>query len=224
MASAQQIAANRMNAQHSTGPRTSEGRNRSSLNALTHGLFASEALMPLEDADSFQDLVASLTGQLKPVGAIEEHLVDRLISIVWRLRRILRLEAEVLTHRFNTTIADRAAAEAKSYEISPLRAVLAENDKTTITDEERHWEAVQRGAEAEKRLLSDENALGEAFIKDSDASNALTKLARYETWMERRMFRTLHELQRLQAARHGRPSPLPLAVDVDVEVTAPSST
>ena len=37
MTSAAQMEANRRNAQHSTGPRTSAGRSRSSQNALKHG-------------------------------------------------------------------------------------------------------------------------------------------------------------------------------------------
>ncbi|MFC1783285.1 hypothetical protein ACFL02_06825 [Planctomycetota bacterium] len=41
-------------------------------------------------------------------------------------------------------------------------------------------------------------------------------LNRYETQIERSLFRTLHELQRLQAARQGRQVSAPLVVDVDV--------
>lgn len=41
-------------------------------------------------------------------------------------------------------------------------------------------------------------------------------VTRYETTLERSLFRTLHELQRLQAAREGRAVPLPEAVDVDI--------
>jgi hypothetical protein len=44
---------------------------------------------------------------------------------------------------------------------------------------------------------------------------------RYEVTLERSLYRALHELQRLQAARAGQPVPLPEAVDVDVFVSEP---
>ena len=54
-------------------------------------------------------------------------------------------------------------------------------------------------------------------MRDANGANAFSKLSRYETTIERRFYRALHELQRLQAARHagGSVAP-PVAVDVDV--------
>ena len=49
MASERQIAANRLNAQASPGPRTAEGKAASSRNALTHGLTARTLLLEGED-------------------------------------------------------------------------------------------------------------------------------------------------------------------------------
>jgi len=43
-------------------------------------------------------------------------------------------------------------------------------------------------------------------------------LSRYEVTLERGMYKALHELQRLQAARRGEAVPLPEAVDVDITV------
>jgi hypothetical protein len=59
--------------------------------------------------------------------------------------------------------------------------------------------------------------LGESFIRDANGANAFSKLSRYEIPIERSLYRALHELQRLQAARRaeGDVSP-PVAVDVDV--------
>ncbi len=47
-------------------------------------------------------------------------------------------------------------------------------------------------------------------------SDTYGKISRYEVHIERMLYRALHELQRLQAARKGGQAPLPLAVDVDV--------
>jgi hypothetical protein len=61
------------------------------------------------------------------------------------------------------------------------------------------------------------SSLGQSFINDADASNAFSKLSRYETTIQRSLYKALHELQRLQADRHakGNVSP-PIAVDVEV--------
>jgi hypothetical protein len=64
---------------------------------------------------------------------------------------------------------------------------------------------------------SETTMLGMSFIRDAKGANALSKLSRYEIPIERSLYRALHELQRLQAARHaeGNVSP-PVAVDVEV--------
>jgi len=46
----------------------------------------------------------------------------------------------------------------------------------------------------------------------------MEKVSRYETTLERSLYRTLHELQRLQAARAGHLLPPPAAVDVDLAI------
>ena len=70
---------------------------------------------------------------------------------------------------------------------------------------------------------SDASMLGLAFIRDGNGANAFSKLSRYETTIERGLYKALHELQRLQAARHDEADVLPPpAVDVDVNVSAVS--
>ena len=58
--------------------------------------------------------------------------------------------------------------------------------------------------------------LGRTFARDANGANASSKLSRYETTIERGLYKALHELQLLQAARHGGSVPPPVTVDVDV--------
>ena len=60
MTSLKQIEANRRNAQNSTGPRTEAGKQRSSRNAVRHGLTAETVIGPLEDAEDYQRLTLCL--------------------------------------------------------------------------------------------------------------------------------------------------------------------
>jgi hypothetical protein len=62
----------------------------------------------------------------------------------------------------------------------------------------------------------DDRGLATAFAHDGSQMDSLGKLTRYETAIERRFLRLLHELQRLQAARAGQNVPPPAVVDVDI--------
>jgi hypothetical protein len=65
--------------------------------------------------------------------------------------------------------------------------------------------------------LGEDRGLGWAFIRDAKRTSGFSKLSRYETTIERGLYKALHELQRLQTARGtAGGTPPPLAVDVDI--------
>jgi hypothetical protein len=86
---------NRMNAHHSTGPRTEAGKQQSSLNAVSHGLTAQNPVLPTEDPDKYQQHLKSFTDEYHPSGATESQLVQALADSSWRLHRILALETNI---------------------------------------------------------------------------------------------------------------------------------
>ena len=87
MTSLKQIEANRRNAQNSTGPRTEAGKQRSSRNAVRHGLTAETVIGPLEDAEDYQEFEETITAGFDAETAVERELILRLASLLWRLRR-----------------------------------------------------------------------------------------------------------------------------------------
>lgn len=97
MATENQIASNRDNAQLSTGPRTQEGKNASRFNALKHGLLSKHILLSDEDRDAYSTFASELRDQLRPETQIEEVLVDRIITSAWRLRRVVRVETRLFS-------------------------------------------------------------------------------------------------------------------------------
>ena len=95
-----QIEASRRNGAKSRGPVTPEGRRRSAMNAMKHGLTAdSFTLAPEEDEEGFAELVARLEARFAPSDEVAAHLVQRLASVMWRQYRGDRIEAEVLAQR-----------------------------------------------------------------------------------------------------------------------------
>jgi len=90
------FTANRANALHSTGPRTESGKQRSSLNALRHGLSAQAPVLPTEDADAYQRHCQQLSDEYQPKTPTEIQLVQELADTAWRLNRVPLLEADLL--------------------------------------------------------------------------------------------------------------------------------
>jgi hypothetical protein len=98
MASQNQIEANRRNAQHSTGPRSPEGKAVSRYNALGGGIYADrEAVLPAESPEALCDLVAEYYQRFEPVTPEHRCLVDCLVSDEWLMRRFRRIEGELMT-------------------------------------------------------------------------------------------------------------------------------
>jgi len=93
MTSFKQIEANRRNALKSTGPRSEEGKQRSSRNALRHGLTAETVVEPLEDPEDYKLFEEAIAAEYDGESAVERELVLRLASLLWRLRRASAIEA-----------------------------------------------------------------------------------------------------------------------------------
>src|SRR5258706_9117847 len=86
--SPQRAAANRANAQKSTGPRTPEGKQRSAQNASTHQAYCADLLQPGEPEPFFHAHRQAVLERLCPMDAVELCLADRVVSAAWRLRRL----------------------------------------------------------------------------------------------------------------------------------------
>jgi hypothetical protein len=89
--------ANTANALLSTGPRTGEGKARSSQNARKHGLTAAQLVIAPEDRQEFDELLAQLQTEIRPQGALQQILFNRLVASAWNLNLILCMEAKLTT-------------------------------------------------------------------------------------------------------------------------------
>ena len=87
----------------------------------------------------------------------------------------------------------------------------------TITDKQKHKEALSKAQHMKAEQDAETATLGRTFMRDADQANAFSKLSRYETGMWQSLYKALHELQRLQAARRTESHvPPPAALDVNV--------
>ena len=78
------------------GPKTPEGKAKVRLNAVKHGILSTEAVIRLgdlkEDEDEYATLREQFFSEMQPVGLLEIMLVDKLLTIYWRERRIIKAE------------------------------------------------------------------------------------------------------------------------------------
>ncbi len=109
MASDKQIAANRRNAQKSTGPRTDAGKTRSRANAVTHGLNIHIETLPDDEKEVFEQRVTAWNATLQPCTSYEVELVRRLAGFSWRLDRADRVQAALIAD----SISDASEAEIR---------------------------------------------------------------------------------------------------------------
>ncbi len=92
MATPNQIAANKLNAQKSSGPKTDEGKKKSCMNRLSHGFASSATVMPGEDPNEFKALVDSLIAEFQPATETEQILVEKMATNSWLSQRAFRLQ------------------------------------------------------------------------------------------------------------------------------------
>ena len=76
MLSAEQLAANRANAQHSHGPISPEGKAKVAQNAVTHGLASRNIFLPGEDPAEWHLLRDQLRESFHAEGAIDDLFLD----------------------------------------------------------------------------------------------------------------------------------------------------
>jgi hypothetical protein len=93
MATPKQFAANRANAQKSTGPRTLEGKAKSSLNAVSHGFTGGLMFLEGEDPHDFYGLLTDLTTEHQPATHTEQILVEKMALNQWLSLRATRFQS-----------------------------------------------------------------------------------------------------------------------------------
>jgi hypothetical protein len=88
---------NRANAQHSSGPRTPEGKLASSRNSVKHGLASAQLIIPGEDPAAFDALLSALFEEHQPANPTEEILVQQMAQSYWLTQRAIRFQNQCFT-------------------------------------------------------------------------------------------------------------------------------
>jgi hypothetical protein len=165
------LAANRANAQHSTGPRTEEGKATVCLNAVKTGLTGRTVLLPFEEAAPYKALMTEYEKALQPVGVEERALVQSLVDCRWRLDRIPGLEMALLT-----LIRNEWIARDPKYN-NPVTAILTEMEIRRKHEKEFRNLQIQEARLARRRQKEMAELFGLQHARKANEAEALAQAA-----------------------------------------------
>jgi hypothetical protein len=211
MTSLRQIESNRRNAIRSTGPKTETGKQRSSQNAIRHGLTAETVIEPLEDPEDYKAFEQAITADYDAETAVERELVLRLASLLWRLRRstlietgLLKIQGEVLceqrTRRTQTPSQDGTLMAAlrigrSANVVRPQDACSGDGNNRDVIDSE----TAAADTSTKRRAPNPRLDIAQCFLRLSNLDNGLLeRLGRYEMALWRQVRQTLFTLERLR--------------------------
>jgi hypothetical protein len=165
MSSLKQVDANRLNALKSTGPKTSEGKERSRCNAIRHGLTAETVIVGFEDAGDYEAFEATVIADYDARSAVERELVLRLASVLWRLRRATGIE---------TSLFESAIKQSGQLEV--FNRATADLSLSQLF--------LERKEESDKVLSNDsirKKQISQSFVRLTDMPTCpMSRLTRYE--------------------------------------------
>lgn len=137
MSSQRRIEASRANGARSQGPVTPEGKQRSAMNAIRHGLLSQTVVLEGEDPEAFKTLLSAYIQRFRPADRVELALVEDMAAANWRQHRSWAIEAEMMnqascklqspiaikriTHGFTTLAAGPELALMHRYETRQSR-------------------------------------------------------------------------------------------------------
>ena len=178
MATELQILANRLNAQNSTGPRSSQGKAAVSQNAVKHGLLAERDVICSESQADFRLYREQMLDELNPLSPMESMLAERIVTLSWRLKRVCRFQNQAID------------------------ALNADNTSSPLT---KLTQSLLFKSQAQSQALPSASAahlaLGRLAIKDFANARVLDRLLMYERRIEHSLYKTILEFQRLNLVK-----------------------
>ena len=111
-----------------------------SKNALVHGVYASDVLLPGESVEDFTNLYAAIRSDLNPEGALEEEAVLDIVRLHWLKRRAIKVAKGERPQGgrviYNTDVLGYLNRARKAAGIPRLGAVMDDQDSAAGCDKD----------------------------------------------------------------------------------------
>lgn len=196
------LAANRANSLKSTGPRTELGKNRVRMNALAHGMFCAQTVLPGEDAGEFEQFRTAVLRRLSPQDVVELMLCDRIVTAHWKLRRLSAREANACRTRSADPV-ERARRyvqrQRDEREFDALTYGKKYKPEARDRQDDRLFEEYERDRDATAlRRLAPAELPAEEREDEHYADEMAERFSRHEQRLELSIDRNLRQLERLR--------------------------
>ena len=176
MATEKQIAANQANAQKSTGPRTTEGKNKTRLNSTRDGITGQVITLSQEDLPIFEKLKKDLIADLAPKTVMELKLASSIAWDTWRLDRLRAVDTNTFALGNGNPATDveadcpeihTAMTNARTFEQQSQRFALLSLYEQRLTRAVHKNLATLRDLQAERKRNRDADKKEELMIARS---------------------------------------------------------
>src|ERR1039457_4514636 len=124
-----QREANLNNAQHSSGPKTPEGKAAIRFNALTYGLRTRATILERENAADYSQLWDELEADWQPQTRTERGYLETMVTSQWLLRRVAESEQQI----YMSTAFGEERFKMLGY-VAKQRAQVERSFRTAIAD------------------------------------------------------------------------------------------
>ncbi len=167
----------------STGPRTEEGKKRSALNAMRHGLTGRTVVMPHEDMEAYKAFCNELFVDLAPETAIERVYAQAFCDTQWRLNRARSIEDSMLALG-HFEAAGEIETEHAQVHAALTAARVFRDDSKSFANLSLYEQRLQRTLEKSLRQLQTlqaERRAAAALSKDAVREQEAADAAKAET-------------------------------------------
>src|SRR5271154_1140163 len=167
------------NSNQSTGPRTQEGKQRSALNALRHGLTGRTIVMPYEDMDQYHIFCKRLFQSLAPETPLEEQYAQTWCDTQWRLNRARSLEDAMLALGHAEAAGEIETEHAQVHAVLTAARVFRDDSRSFLNlslYEQRLQRTLEKSLRDLKALQAERRAHRQAELDAAVAERNLLKM------------------------------------------------
>ena len=161
------LAANRENAQKSTGPTSRVGLAHSAQNAIKHGLCSKFTVLESENQDEYNDLLKRFIASEKPSDDVEYELVARMARATWMSERAVRFQSGCFIHKPHVE-------ELRAQDKQEMQVMIDSLDKYARY-QTMHERAYDRAANALAKHRKEKAAQERGFVSQQRAEAAETR-------------------------------------------------
>ena len=119
MTSELKSATSRANGAKSRGPKTAEGREKSSRNSLVHGFTAKKTvLLACENPNQFEEMLGDYAKTYQPGSPVEEGLVNEMVACRWRMQRLRMIETALMDSEMERDVPEAKTSDEPGYRMA----------------------------------------------------------------------------------------------------------